>query len=210
MELATIPTGTITGFAPGDQIDLDQTVTGLTYAQINGSLANITLTDGTATVGVLKLAGSFTGTGDVFHLDDGVNGATSLITLQAVTATPTQPMLIYGTPGSDSLVATASGQTIIGLGGNDILSGGNSLGVEFKDSSGDLNGCQILDFSTTDALDLTDVTSSLAGVTYTGGILSVTDGTHSASLSLSFATTPSSGSFHVSNDGGVGSLLRWY
>ena len=58
-------------------------------------------------------------------------------------------------------------------------------------------------------IDLIDVNPATATETYTGGILSVTDGTHAASLSLSFAAPTLSGSFHIASDGASGSKLTW-
>jgi hypothetical protein len=179
--LAAIPTATITGFTAGDQIQVDQSVTGVTYTQTTSSAATLTLTDGASTVGVLKLAGSYTGT-YAFHLDAAPNGDTAVITLQSLLVAPSQMTLIEGTVGSDSLVATANGQTMTGNGGSDILSGGVYTGIDFKDYSVYLSGSAIQDFATSDIIDFIDMNPATATETYTGGILSVTDGTHSAQL----------------------------
>jgi hypothetical protein len=49
-----------------------------------------------------------------------------------------------------------------------------------------------------------------AVASYANGVLSITDGTHSATLSLGFATTPTTGSFHISSDGATGTNLTWH
>jgi fibronectin-binding autotransporter adhesin len=206
--LAAIPTATITGFTAGDQIQIDQPVTGLTYTQVTGNAATLTLSNGASTVGVLKLAGSYAGN-FAFHLDAAPNGDTATITLQSLLVAPGQMTLIQGTVGADTLLATANAQTITGSGGGDILSGGVYTGIDFKDYSVYLSGGAIQDFATSDIIDFIDMTPGSATATYTGGILSVSDGTHSAVLSLSFASTPASGSFHIASDGASGTKLTW-
>jgi hypothetical protein len=207
--LAAMPTAAICGFASGDQIDVEQTVTGLTYTQVNATFATVTLTNGAAAVGVLAFNGMNIGSSFAFHLDAAANGANAVITLQTLAITASPVALLYGTVGSDTLTATASGQTIGGLGGNDILNGGGFHSDNFRDLTANLNGSQIENFQTTDAIDFTDLNPGSASLTYTGGILSITDGTHSASISVSFATTPASGSFHIGFDGTAGTLLLW-
>jgi hypothetical protein len=208
LTLAAIPTAAISGFTAGDQIQLDQTVTGLTYRQVTSSAATLTLTDGAGTIGVLNLAGSYAGN-YAFHLDAAPNGDTAVITLQSLQLAPSQPTLIQGTVGADSLVATANGQTLTGYGGGDILSGGTYTGIDFKDYSVYLSGSAIQDFAPTDLVDFIDMNPATATVSYTGGILSVTDGTHAALLGLAFASTPASGSFHIASDGASGTRLTW-
>src|SRR5207302_10265852 len=56
--LAALPTATISGFAAGDTIVVDKTVTGLSYTPGTGS-GTLTLTNGITTVGQLKLAGTY-------------------------------------------------------------------------------------------------------------------------------------------------------
>jgi hypothetical protein len=206
--LAAIPTATITGFTAGDRIQLDQTVTGVTYTQTTGNTATLTLTDGNASVGVLKLAGSYAGN-FAFHLDAAPNGDSAVITLQSLLVAPGQMTLIGGTVGADSLVATANGQTITGDGGGDVLSGGAYTGVDFKDYSVYLSGSAIQDFATPDMIDFIDMNPAAATETYTNGILSVSDGAHAATLSLAFASTPLSGAFHITSDGASGTKLTW-
>ena len=207
--LGAVPTGTITGFAAGDQIQLDQTITGLVYRQLTTTSAILTLNDGVDYVGTLKLAGSFGGGLTAFHLDSAANGSMAVITLQSLLIAPTQPTLIQGTVGADLLTATANGQTMTGAGGGDTLSGGAFTGIDFKDLTANLSGSTIQDFAVSDVLDFTDLKASSAAETYAGGVLSVTDGTNSATLGLGFASTPSTGAFHIAGDGATGTKLTW-
>jgi hypothetical protein len=206
--LAAIPTATIIGFTAGDRIQLDQTVTGVSYTQTTGSLATLTLTDGATNVGVLRLSGSYAGNYG-FHLDSAPNGDTAVITLQSLLGAPGQMSLIEGTVGADSLIATANNQTITANGGGDTLSGGVYTGIDFKDYSVYLSGSAIQDFAAPDMIDFIDMNHATVTATYTNGILSVSDGTHGATLSLAFASTPASGSFHIASDGASGTKLTW-
>jgi len=206
--LAALPTAAISGFTAGDQIVIDQAVTGLKYVQTTAGLATLTLTDGASTVGSLKLIGNFAGA-YAFHLDAAPNGDNAVITLQALQVALSQPTMIYGTVGTDDLIATANGQTISGEGGGDILSGGAYTGIHFKDYSFYLSGSAIQDFAPSDIIDFIDVNPLTATQTFSGGMLSISDGTHAATLSLSFGTPPASGSFHIASDGAGGSKLTW-
>jgi hypothetical protein len=132
-----------------------------------------------------------------------------VITLQSLLIAPTQPTLIQGTVGADLLTATANGQTMTGAGGGDTLSGGAFTGIDFKDLTANLSGSTIQDFAVSDVLDFTDLKASSAAETYAGGVLSVTDGTNSATLGLGFASTPSTGAFHIAGDGATGTKLTW-
>jgi hypothetical protein len=85
----------------------------------------------------------------------------------------TRPTLIQGTAAADLLTATASGQTITGLGGADTLSGGSFTGIDFKDLTANLNGCTIQAFVTSDRLDFTDMNAGSMTVRYVAGSLSI-------------------------------------
>ena len=202
LALAKIPTATISGFVAGDQILLDQPVTGAAFSQATNTL---TLTSGTTAVGALKLSGNFSGS--AFHLDSSANGTTAVISLQSLGVAQPQPTLIQGTAATDILSATANGQTLIGLGGGDTLNGANFTAITFKDLTANLAGSAIQHFATTDVLDFTDMISASTTTTYTGGTLTVGDGTHSASLNLS--NFSASGAFHVASDGAFGTKLTW-
>ncbi len=210
LAFTALPTATISGYAAGDLIEIGQTVTGLSYAQTTATTATLTLTNGAAKVGTLTLAGNYAAASNVFHLDSAVGGGTAVISLQSVGVAAAQPTLIQGTAATELLTATANGQTITGLGGSDTMNGAIFTGLDFKDLTANLNGSAIQNFATSDELDFTDMTASAASVTYTGGVLKVSDGTHAATIALGFGSTPTTGSFHVSADGGSGTLLTWH
>ena len=133
LELAAIPTGPIFNFAPGDQIQVDQTVTSMTYRQVTPSQAALTLADGAQTIGVLNVYGSFGGGVNAFHLDAAANGDTAVISLQSLQVAPTQQVWIQGGAGTDLLTATANGQILSTGGGSDTVSGGAFNGIDFYD-----------------------------------------------------------------------------
>ncbi|HBK06913.1 MAG TPA: hypothetical protein DDZ81_13890 [Acetobacteraceae bacterium] len=207
LALAAIPSGTISGFYASDQIVLDQTVTGISYTQLTPTAAALTLNNGGTMVGTLNLAGNFSG--NLFHLDPAADGASATITLQTLGLAAAQPTLIQGAMVTEALTATANGQTLTGGGGNDTLNGAGFTSLDFKDTTAHTNFYTIQNFVPSDFLDLIDMNTNAAWVRYANGIVSVSDGVHSANLSLTFATTPASGSFHVSSDGASGAKLTW-
>ena len=205
--LAKLPTGTISGFSVGDQIDVEG-VTAVSYKQVTTTTGTLTLSNGSTTVGTLALSGSYTA--GAFHLDEAANGSTATITLQSLGIAATQPSLIQGSAGADFLSATANGQTIAGSGGGGILNGASFTGIDFKDLTAGLNGSTIESFAASDVIDFTDLTFGIStSVTYHSGVLTVTDGTHAATLSVGFGVTPASGSFHLASDGSAGTKLTW-
>ena len=207
--LAALPTGLIRGFVAGDTIQLDRAVTGLSFAQITANQATLTLTNGGATVGLLRLAGNYSNAANLFHLDAAANGATATITLQTLGIAATQPTLIQGTMAADLLTATANGQTLTGLGGGDTLNGGGFTAITFKDLAANMNGDAVQGFVASDCFDFTDMNSVRATAMYANGNLSVTDGTHTASFGIGFAGVPTTGAFHVASDGAAGTKLTW-
>lgn len=207
LALAAIPSGTISGFYAGDQIVLDQTVSRVTYTQLTPAMVALTLYNGGNMVGVLNLAGNFSGS--LFHIDPAVSGASATITLQTLGLAAAQPTLIQGTRVTEALTATANGQTLTGGGGNDTLNGAGFASLDFKDTTANTNFYTIQNFTASDILDLVDMASSTAWVRYANGIVSVSDGVHAANIALGFATPPPSGSFHLSNDGATGTKLTW-
>jgi hypothetical protein len=208
LALARLPAATISGFATGDQIQVDQGVTALSYQQVTATTGTLTLTNGAATVGTLALAGSY-GNGTAFHLGAATNGATAVITLQSLGIAAAQPALIQGTAAADLLSATANGQVITGSGGGDTLNGGSFTGLDFKDLTAALNGSAIQNFAPSDVIDFTDMKLATAAANYAAGVLSVSDGTHSATLGLGFASPPAGGSFTVATDGAAGTKVAW-
>ena len=207
LALAAIPSGRIEGFSASDTIVLDRTVTGVAFTQLTPTAAALTLSDGASMIGTLNLTGNFSGT--LFHLDPAANGASATITQQTLGLAGSQPTLIQGTMATETLTATANGQTITGGGGNDTLNGAGFTGLDFKDTTANTNFYTIQNFTPSDVLDLVDLNSSTAWVRYANQVVSVSDGVHSANISLSFATPPASGSFHLSSDGAGGTILAW-
>ena len=208
LALAALPTGTIGGFASGGTIVVYRTVTGLSYAQTSATVGTLTLNNGTAAVGALKLAGTLAA-GTAFHLAPAADGGSAAITLQTLGLAPAQPALIKGTAGADVLAATANGQVLTGLGGNDTMSAAGFTGVVFKDVAASLNGCAVAGFDASDWFDLTDVLPGTATARYSGGVLTVSDGTRGASISVAFALAPPSGSFRTGADGAGGTKVTW-
>jgi hypothetical protein len=207
LALAALPTATITGFVAGDQIQVDQRVTGMVYRQTTPTAATLTLTNGANTVGTLKLGGTYGNGINTFHLDVAPNGNAAVITLQSLAIAPIQPTLIQGTVADDILTATADGQTMTGFGGNDNINAASFATISFKDLTANLNGDVIQNFAASDTLDFTDLRAT--GATYGSGVLSVTDGIRSANINLGFGSTPTTGAFHITGDGATGSLLTW-
>ena len=207
LALAAIPSGPIEGFSASDIIVLDRTVTGAAFTQLTPTAAALTLSDGAAMIGTLNLTGNFSGT--LFHLNPAQNGASATITLQTLGLAGSQPTLIQGTMATETMTATASGQTITGGGGNDTLNGAGFSSLDFKDTTAHTNFYTIQNFTPSDVLDLVDMNSSTAWVRYANQVVSVSDGVHSANISLSFAAPPASGSFHISSDGAGGTVLAW-
>jgi hypothetical protein len=208
--LAVLPTFLIRGFGTGDTIQIDQAVTGVNYTQITTNQALLTLTNGAATVGSFRLAGQYQGGGNLFHLDVAPDGSSATITLQTLGIAAAQPNLIQGTAASDLLSATANGQTLSGLGGIDTMSGGGFTSTAFRDLTANMNGDTIQGFAISDCFDFTDLKASGATVSYINGNLSVTDGTHAATLGVGFVSYPSTGMFHVASDGASGTNVTWY
>lgn len=211
LALAALPTATIRSFAPGDAIVIERPVTGLS-AVVGGGATTLSLTSGTVSLGTLTLA-TTPASGQKFHLDVAPDGGSGTITLQSVGIATTQPLFIPGSVGADLLYATGNGQTLTGSGGGDTFDGRIFTGLDFKDLAANLNGATIVNFAPSDLLDFTDLAPAKASVSYTGGVLSITDNAtppHAATLSLGFASQPTSGSFHVGADAGAGTSLRWF
>jgi hypothetical protein len=108
-----LPTGTISGFAPsnpvqssssnGNAIQVDQTVTGVSFKQTTGTLGTLTLTDGATTVGTLLFSGNYTSS--LFHVDSDAASGSATITLQtasgaAGTASPSASKDTYNWTGA--------------------------------------------------------------------------------------------------------------
>jgi hypothetical protein len=84
-------------------------------------------------------------------------------------------------------------------------------GDEFQGLTANLNGDHITNFNASVKLDLTDLASATAHLTYTQGIgaglLVVSDGTHTATITLPGTFIPAG--FHVSMDGHGGTFVSY-
>jgi hypothetical protein len=183
----------------GSGTDLIQAAIGNAGALVTGySVANTTLeitTGGTATLNASD-------TQLTVKLDAATN--LQLGTLGFITVT--------GSTGSDVLTAGAVNQTLIGNGGSNTLTGFISGGDIFQDTSAHFSTDTVVNWATGDVLDLTDM-SPTGSLSYSGnatsGKLTVSDGTHKATIIFdgNFAThnfgTPTT-------DGHGGSLIAYH
>jgi hypothetical protein len=134
-----------------------------------------------------------------------LDGATNLMLnkMQFITAD--------GSVGGSTITALATNQTLLG-GAGDTLIGSTAYGDFFEGSSALLNQDIIQNFGGSDQIDLTDILASkVTGLNWIagngGGILSLTDGTHSVALNLLGAYTASS--FAFKTDGAIGTLITY-
>lgn len=198
--LSTAPTGAITGFTNGNSINVS--FANAVTAAIGASSTVLTLKQNGVSAGTIALMGNYAG--DQFHLSFQPYGG-GVITLRTPGVTPTQPTTITGTPGKDTLKPTANGQTLTGLGGGDTFNAAGFTGITFKDISANLDGSTISNADPSDVLDLTDMNAGTAALTFSLGTLSVSDGTHSAVITLSGGGQ--TGFFTASGDGAGGTKL---
>jgi hypothetical protein len=86
------------------------------------------------------------------------------------------------------------------------------VGDAFTGPSADLNGARIGNWGVNDALDLTDMLAAGTQLSYVQGngqgTLSLTDGTHNASVTL-FGNWIAA-DFHVGSDSGGGALVSYH
>jgi hypothetical protein len=116
-----------------------------------------------------------------------------------------------GSVGNSTITALAANQTLLG-GVGDTLVGASVFGDLFKGTSILMNGDSIKNFGGTDLIDLTDINESkVTGLSYTpgsgSGVLTVTDGTHSASLTM--IGTYTKADFGFKTDGATGTLVTF-
>jgi Ca2+-binding RTX toxin-like protein len=114
--------------------------------------------------------------------------------------------------GSDTLSAQSAGQTLTGGAGIDLLIGYSGFDTTFRDTAAGLDGDTIELFGGTDQIDITDIAfSTLSEVTYSGSVtqnvLTVTDGTHYASITLMGRFVASG--FHTASDNDAGTLITY-
>jgi hypothetical protein len=116
-----------------------------------------------------------------------------------------------GSSGNDTITALATQQTLTGGGGTDTLIGFSGFGDTFLDTAAGLNGDTIQNFGGNDLIDISNLTRASATLAYSGsataGTLSLSDGVHSASITLTSATGLASSLFHMSSDGHGGTYV---
>lgn len=103
---------------------------------------------------------------------------------------------LIGSKFADTLTADNKGETLTGLGGGDTLVGYSGGGDTFLDTATHLNGATIQNFAGKgDAIDITDLPFAGASLSFSGGVLTVTNGAKSAAITLSGTFTQSD--FHM-------------
>jgi hypothetical protein len=113
--------------------------------------------------------------------------------------------------GADTVTAGGTGQTLTGGGaGKETFIGFTGGSTTFQDKTASINGDTIQKFFATNSkIDITDMNfSTLHTPTYVNGKLTVTDGTHTAVITLT-GTEPA-GSFTTQQDSGTGTLIGFH
>jgi hypothetical protein len=145
-----------------------------------------------------------------------LHAATTLVAVQLDAATNLVLsklgfITVLGSTGNDTITALAGGQTMTGGAGSDTLIGYSGFGDTFTDTAAGLNGDLIQMFGGSDQIDITDLKSSSASLSYTAnggaGTLNLTDGTHPASIRLQGSFTASK--FQMAADGHGGTLVTY-
>jgi hypothetical protein len=116
--------------------------------------------------------------------------------------------------GADTAQVGGVGQTLNGGSGHNTLVGLAGGATTFKDLAAAMNGDTIVNFDAgSDLIDLTNVSFASAKKSFvengsgTAGTLSVSDGTHGASMALRGLFTPAN--FHLASDGAVGTAITY-
>jgi hypothetical protein len=190
---------TVTG---GAGIGLVQATAALATAAISGSTTTgpLTTTLEITTAGTLSLNAADT------YLTVKLDAATRLNTDKLSFIT------VNASNGGDTVVALGTSQTLI-AGTGDILYGDTSGSTNFIGASTGLNGDTLADWATGDVIDLTNINAAtLQALTYTGGKLGVSDGTHSATFTVSgVGTALALHNFSIGgSDGNGGTLIDYH
>jgi hypothetical protein len=201
-------------------------VLALTAAQLNNNaaaIAKITSTYKETITATANTTETFAGTGSLntltfnsetqgvtANLSTGV--ATTVHSATTFTTTISGFQNVIGSTFADTLTAGSANGYLTGNGGVDtyVLSG---TGIDaVKDTAAHLNGNTVQNFTTLDGIDLTTVTFASnptlgfsEDASNTFGTLTVTDGTHAASILLLGQYTAAS--FQKVSDGGTGTLV---
>ena len=122
--------GMITGFAAGDRIVVDSAtgMTGATYAAGGNGVGTLTLSNGTATLGTLALAGDFTG--ESFQVGAGPAANSYSLSVIAIPPVVKNFMMTDTTTGvSSSSAGTAYNGPVVGLQNQYIYLGVDNLNI---------------------------------------------------------------------------------
>jgi Ca2+-binding RTX toxin-like protein len=195
----------------------DTIVIGAASQKVFGSTGALTVQATAATAGAKVVGGSG---GATLEITNGgtatLNAADTNLTVKLDAATNLNlggPGFItaIGAAGGDTIAAGGANQTLVSTGGSDTLIGSAKFGDTFQGSAAGLAGDVIKGFGGSDAIDITDmIAASVHPLSFnasTGG-LTVTDGTHSVSLTISGSYTAASFATPVS-DGHGGTLIRF-
>jgi hypothetical protein len=198
----------------------DNVVLGSAAETVNASATGTALIQGLSTQAGALITGNTQATTQLEITDSGgtatLNAADTQLTVKldgATNLTLSKMGFITadGSVGGSTLTALAANQTLLG-GVGDTLVGASVFGDLFKGTSILMNGDSIKNFGGTDLIDLTDINESkVTGLSYTpgsgSGVLTVTDGTHSASLTM--IGTYTKADFGFKTDGATGTLVTF-
>jgi hypothetical protein len=189
---------------------------------VNGGTGNNQIQVTAATIGA-KINGG-TGNSSLIVLGGGTNVAmgtnvTNISTVLLASAPGTMTFIANGISGltvndmnkgaANTVTAGGLNQTLTGGAGAETFVGFSGGSTTFKNTAGAMNGDTIANFFAANSqIDLTDLNFlSLQEPVFTGGKLQVTDGTHTALMSLT-GTAPA-GTFVAHQDSGIGTLISY-
>jgi hypothetical protein len=145
--------------------------------------------------------------GGTASLNAGLNSAIVLLDAPTVLYTSKMSFLtINAIDGNSTIHAEAGGQTII-AGADDVFDDATGSGMTVKGLAALFQGTTITNFNSHDFIDITNLTAASATDSYSRGVLSLTDGTHSTAITLGGIV--SGGSFHISSDGQGGTSITY-
>jgi len=221
---------TITGAHNADVINLasgnDTVVVGDTRETIAGGTGNDTILVTASTIGASIDGGSGHSTLEVTGGDNIVMGS-NVVDISSVVLALAPGNLSFianaqaglvvndASHGADTLQAGGPDQTLSGGTGQNTLVGFTGGGTTFLDLAAAINGDTIVNFgAVSDVIDITDINYASATYSFvengagTAGTLSVSDGTHSASMTLVASFSPVR--FHLASDGGTGTAITYH
>jgi Ca2+-binding RTX toxin-like protein len=192
---------TVFGGTGNDTFKVDKNTVGATING-GGGLDTLSMTGG----------GTFAMGSNITDVDKVVLASST--TAYDVTANGIDGLGVTGTSAADTLRAGGLNQILTGGAGLDTLVGFSGGNTTFKDTSANLNGDTVGNFAALgDKLHLTDMLfANTPTVSFTpngggtAGTLAISDGIHSASITLLGQFI---GSFEAASDGGVGTIVTF-